>query len=73
MIIDIQKEQTHFEAGDVVRIKDGGDITVVFEAQQAGSTAARCEHCDFADRKAECCLQSFCFNTRFLSVFYLQQ
>jgi len=32
MIIDIQKEQMHFEAGDVLRIKDNGIISTIFEA-----------------------------------------
>ena len=73
MIIDIQKEQTHFEPGDILRIKDGGVITVVFEARWTGPSAMRCERCDFANSEEECSLHSFCFDTRFLSVFYLKQ
>ena len=73
MIIDIQKEQMHFEAGDVLRIKDNGIISTIFEAHSVGTTQGRCERCDFADSKAECSLGAFCCDTRFLSVFYLQQ
>jgi len=68
MIIDIQKERTYFEAGDVLRIKDDGIITAIFEARYAGVTQRRCEFCHFANSKADCSLHDFCFYTRFLDL-----
>lgn len=68
MIIDVQKEQTYFEAEDVLRIKDGDAVTAVFKARWAGATPTRCEFCHFADNKENCSLQPFCFDTRFLDL-----